>query len=132
MESFPVDIFILFMMNSTKIRCSCLPTSKVEGVLTLPSLIMMLSTRKTSLEKVRANQENMGTGRNVLEALDKMLHGSIDAEDLNFPELIETYEQHTGMGLFGNLSGFSLVIYHPYGTAMEPNYYDGGVERNGE
>ncbi|OQV26228.1 hypothetical protein BV898_00346 [Hypsibius exemplaris] len=132
-ESFPVDIFVLFMMNSTKIRCSCLPVSKVEGVLTLPSLNMMVSTRKlnqnsSELDRMRIRQENIGSGRPVLDMLDEMLHHL--GPDHSLPDLPEKYEEYAGMGLYGNLSGFSLVIFHPYGMVSENTYYDSGSDRN--
>lgn len=93
----------------------------------------MVSTRKYSsavdMEKVRIKPEHLVSGRPVLEMLDDMLHQM--GPEFRFPDFVDKYEEYGGLGLYGNLSGFSLVIFHPYGTVSESVYYEAPGERAG-
>ena len=93
----------------------------------------MVSTRKlnqnaSEMDRMRVRQETIGSGRPVLDMLEEMLHHL--GPDHSLPDLPEKYEEFAGMGLYGNLSGFSLVIFHPYGMVTENAYYESATDRS--
>ncbi|XP_037087739.1 transmembrane protein KIAA1109 homolog [Pollicipes pollicipes] len=48
--SFPVDVIVFFHMQPSTFRFSCLPVSKVECLLRLPSLDLVFSSKRSDLE----------------------------------------------------------------------------------
>ncbi|XP_046668210.1 transmembrane protein KIAA1109 homolog isoform X3 [Homalodisca vitripennis] len=83
--SFPVDVIVYFHMQPSTFRFSCLPVSRVECMLQLPSLDIVFSSK-------RAETEPSGFG------------GSTTT-----PSAIG------GLSVTGCLADFSVYIFHPYG-----------------
>ena len=48
--SFPVDVMVFFHFQPTIIRLGCLPVSRVECLLHLPSIDLVMSSKKTDLD----------------------------------------------------------------------------------
>ncbi|KAG1701702.1 hypothetical protein GQR58_004725 [Nymphon striatum] len=93
-SSFPVDVIVYFCMQPSILRFSCLPISRVECWLRLPSVDLIFSSKRIedeNISKVGPEQqqftENSGIG--VLSS--------------------------GGISVTACLSDFSLHIFHPYG-----------------
>jgi hypothetical protein len=56
--SFPVDVVVYIRVQPSCIRANCLPVSKVECLLRLPSLDLVFSTKRADVE---ANMISDGT-----------------------------------------------------------------------
>ncbi|XP_075226335.1 transmembrane protein KIAA1109 homolog tweek [Lycorma delicatula] len=84
--SFPVDVIVYFHMQPSTFRFSCLPVSRVECMLQLPSLDIVFSSK-------RAESEVSGTSGN---------NSSLPAA-------------MGGLSVTGCLADFSVYIFHPYG-----------------
>jgi len=83
--SFPVDVIVYFHMQPSTFRFSCLPVSRVECMLQLPSLDIVFSSK-------RAETDESGFG------------GSCTS-----PAAIG------GLSVTGCLADFNVYIFHPYG-----------------
>ncbi|XP_037958120.1 transmembrane protein KIAA1109 homolog isoform X2 [Teleopsis dalmanni] len=91
--SFPVDVIVYFHMQPSTFRFSCLPVSRVECMLQLPSLDIVFSSKR-SLEEEQNQQEHMQlTDRGTDK--DKTPSG--------------------GLSVTGCLADFNVYIFHPYG-----------------
>ncbi|XP_053959947.1 bridge-like lipid transfer protein family member 1 isoform X5 [Anastrepha ludens] len=90
--SFPVDVIVYFHMQPSTFRFSCLPVSRVECMLQLPSLDIVFSSKRSGDEEP-AQQEH---------ALDKTT--------------VEKDKMPTGgLSVTGCLADFNVYIFHPYG-----------------
>lgn len=49
--SFPVDVIVFFHMQPSTFRFSCLPASRVECMLQLPSLDIVFSSKRAETDK---------------------------------------------------------------------------------
>lgn len=85
--SFPVDVIVYFHMQPSTFRFSCLPVSRVECMLQLPSLDIVFSSKRA--EDDLYSEFGDGTP-NVAAAVG-------------------------GLSVTGCLSDFSVYIFHPYG-----------------
>ncbi|XP_058456070.1 bridge-like lipid transfer protein family member 1 isoform X4 [Malaya genurostris] len=83
--SFPVDVVVYFHMQPSTFRFSCLPISRVECMLQLPSLDIIFSSN-------RHEEDSLSMGTNESEA---KLTG--------------------GLSITGCLADFNVYIFHPYG-----------------
>eukprot|EP00095_Tigriopus_kingsejongensis_P008238 maker-scaffold230_size244653-snap-gene-0.11 protein:Tk08238 transcript:maker-scaffold230_size244653-snap-gene-0.11-mRNA-1 annotation:"PREDICTED: uncharacterized protein KIAA1109-like isoform X7" len=101
-SSFPVDVIVYFHMQSSTFRFSCLPVSRVECMLRLPSLDLVFSSKRADGEIVEEFGDSPSKSR---------------WEDL--PESDRSrWEDGTVMGglsVTGCLNDFSLYVFHPYG-----------------
>lgn len=84
--SFPVDVIVYFHMNPSTFRFSCLPVSRVECLLQLPSLNIIFSSKR--------QEEN---------AMNEM-----DSKDAQSAAV-------GGLSVTGCLADFNIYIFHPYG-----------------
>lgn len=50
--SFPVDVIVYLRIQPSTLRFSCLPTSRVECLLKLPSLDLVISTKRAEEELI--------------------------------------------------------------------------------
>ena len=86
--SFPVDVVVYCHVQPSTFRFSCLPVSRVECLLRLPSLHLVFSSKRsenpTSKEEFDSKSSAPDTGGG-------------------------------GLSVTGCLSDFSLYIFHPYG-----------------
>lgn len=85
-SSFPVDVIVYFHMQPSTFRFSCLPVSRVECMLQLPSLDIVFSSK-------RADEEFETFGSDF---------GSMNTAV-------------GGLSVTGCLADFSVYIFHPYG-----------------
>nr|XP_018906485.1 PREDICTED: uncharacterized protein KIAA1109 isoform X3 [Bemisia tabaci] len=83
--SFPVDVIVYFHMKPSAFRFSCLPVSRVECMLQLPSLDIVFSSKRAD----SPNEDDFKTG---------MSNTAVG-----------------GLSVTGCLADFSLYIFHPYG-----------------
>ncbi|BFF95237.1 transmembrane protein KIAA1109 homolog [Drosophila madeirensis] len=88
--SFPVDVIVYFHMQPSTFRFSCLPVSRVECMLQLPSLDIVFSSKRSS-------EEENSSGN----------HSS----NHTHPEPLPT----GGLSVTGCLADFNVFIFHPYG-----------------
>lgn len=87
--SFPVDVIVYFHMQPSTFRFSCLPTSRVECMLQLPSLDIVFSSKRSADEEASTAQPQTDKDK------DKMPTG--------------------GLSVTGCLADFNVYIFHPYG-----------------
>ncbi|XP_029046657.1 transmembrane protein KIAA1109 homolog isoform X1 [Osmia bicornis bicornis] len=92
--SFPVDVIVYFHMQPSTFRFSCLPVSRVECMLQLPSLDIVFSSKRAEEELVEFREykspNTQTTGKEAGSAIG-------------------------GLSVTGCLADFSVYIFHPYG-----------------
>lgn len=91
--SFPVDVIVYFHMQPSTFRFSCLPVSRVECMLQLPSLDIVFSSK-------RQDDERYGTPSTGGDAAENRGSG--------------------GLSVTGCLADFNVFIFHPYGGGKKP------------
>ena len=96
--SYPVDVIVYFHMKSNQFRFSCLPVSRVECMLTLPSLDLVFSSKRSENE---APDEYFGMKR--------------EPSTSNFEEKMKGNAGIGGLSVTGCLADFSMHVFHPYG-----------------
>lgn len=111
--SFPVDVIVYFRMQPSILRFSCLPVSRVECLLRLPSVDLVFSSKRA--------EEDLYAGSTTIQ-LDNM--GNIKSkspvprrQSKIRPPVDSTVSQTAvgGLSMTGCLADFSLYIFHPYG-----------------
>jgi hypothetical protein len=100
-NSFPVDIVVVARVQPSSIRISCLPTSRVECLMKIPSLDIAFSSKPSPNKTI-----NKSTIRD--DTISSQRSQSSDSGALR------TYDSG-GISFTICLSRFSLCIYHPYG-----------------
>ncbi|XP_020299521.1 uncharacterized protein KIAA1109 isoform X8 [Pseudomyrmex gracilis] len=89
--SFPVDVIVYFHMQPSTFRFSCLPVSRVECMLQLPSLDIVFSSKRAEEELIEFREfKSQTTGKETGSAIG-------------------------GLSVTGCLADFSVYIFHPYG-----------------
>nr|XP_031841602.1 transmembrane protein KIAA1109 isoform X3 [Nomia melanderi] len=92
--SFPVDVIVYFHMQPSTFRFSCLPLSRVECMLQLPSLDIIFSSKRAEEELIEFREYKspgtQSTGKESSSAIG-------------------------GLSVTGCLADFSIYIFHPYG-----------------
>ena len=71
-SSFPVDVVVYLQVKPSLIRFTCLPVSRVECLLRLPSLDVVFSTKKADTEEgasYEASLPNKGKGICIVSLL---------------------------------------------------------------
>ncbi|EZA51340.1 hypothetical protein X777_10025 [Ooceraea biroi] len=89
--SFPVDVIVYFHMQPSTFRFSCLPVSRVECMLQLPSLDIIFSSKRAEEELIEFREFKSPTAGK------------------------ETGSAIGGLSVTGCLADFSVYIFHPYG-----------------
>ncbi|KAK2588447.1 hypothetical protein KPH14_004440 [Odynerus spinipes] len=92
--SFPVDVIVYFHMQPSTFRFSCLPVSRVECMLQLPSLDIVFSSKRAEEELIEFREYKSP----VTQTTGK-----------------ETGSAIGGLSVTGCLADFSVYIFHPYG-----------------
>ncbi|CAG9815067.1 unnamed protein product [Phaedon cochleariae] len=87
--SFPVDVIVYFHMQPSTFRFSCLPVSRVECLLQLPSLDIVFSSKR---------------------AEDELLYSEFGDDAPN-----SAATAVGGLSVTSCLSDFSVYVFHPYG-----------------
>ncbi|XP_063974640.1 bridge-like lipid transfer protein family member 1 isoform X5 [Diachasmimorpha longicaudata] len=95
--SFPVDVIVYFHSQPSTFRFSCLPVSRVECMLQLPSLDIVASSKRAEEELPEFNEssnhhQGNSSGRSR-----------------------ESESAIGGLSVTGCLADFSVYIFHPYG-----------------
>ncbi|XP_061939071.1 bridge-like lipid transfer protein family member 1 isoform X15 [Apis cerana] len=92
--SFPVDVIVYFHMQPSTFRFSCLPVSRVECILQLPSLDIIFSSKRAEEELIEFREykspSTQSSGKEAGSAIG-------------------------GLSVTGCLADFSVYIFHPYG-----------------
>ena len=96
--SYPVDVIVYFHMKSNQFRFSCLPVSRVECLLTLPSLDLVFSSKRS---------EN--------DSSDEQFGAKKDSSASNFDDRKKETAGIGGLSVTGCLADFSMYVFHPYG-----------------
>lgn len=60
--SFPVDVIVYFHMQPSTFRFSCLPVSRVECLLQLPSLDIVFSSKRQEDDQINSDNDKTPTG----------------------------------------------------------------------
>ncbi|XP_072351818.1 bridge-like lipid transfer protein family member 1 isoform X7 [Scyliorhinus torazame] len=136
-SSFPVDVVVYVRVQPSQIKFSCLPVSRVECMLKLPSLDLVFSSNRSDLEslgfshtfdgaqvtasatsllaqtvlKTAANKT--GTSSGFGSPLGRSRHSSSQS-DLSYSSTTAS-----GLSFTACMSDFSLYVFHPYGTGKQ-------------
>uniref|UniRef100_A0A1I8N1J1 Bridge-like lipid transfer protein family member 1 C-terminal domain-containing protein n=1 Tax=Musca domestica TaxID=7370 RepID=A0A1I8N1J1_MUSDO len=100
--SFPVDVIVYFHMQPSTFRFSCLPVSRVECMLQLPSLDIVFSSKRS------ADEDNQ---QNPFESNSSTAGGAATSG----PEKDKDKTPQGGLSVTGCLADFNVFIFHPYG-----------------
>ncbi|CAG2107288.1 unnamed protein product, partial [Medioppia subpectinata] len=103
--SFPVDVIVYFHVQPTVVRFCCLPVSRVECLLHLPSIDLVFSSKRSSNEELPSGQ---------CSPPKYSRYGHKTSTESN-PTASTTNTSMGGLSVTGCLADFSLYIFHPYG-----------------
>ena len=124
-SSFPVDVVVFINVQPSDIRFSCLPISKVECLLRIPSLDFVISSTSTpyNLNNTKSPQASA-----TKKARSQM--GNQKSKNVSFSQ--ETTEADVGgFCVTACLSRFSFCIFHPYGkqygSTSERSFVESGM-----
>ncbi|CAL8291970.1 unnamed protein product [Gadus morhua 'NCC'] len=138
-SSFPVDVVVYVRVQPSQIRFSCLPMSRVECMLKLPSLDLVFSSNRGELE-VPAVAAHPNDGQHIPPSTPPGQHipkpppgkaspllgsplgrsrQSSSQSDLSGPP---ANSSSSGLSFTACMSDFSLYVFHPYGAGKQkPN-----------
>ena len=105
-SSFPVDIVVVARIQPSNIRISCLPASRVECLMRIPSLDLAYSSKPSPNKGF-----NKGCFRNQTSLQDFLSTPRSSSFDSGSTRSYDS----GGISFTICLSRFSLFIYHPYG-----------------
>uniref|UniRef100_A0A182XZU0 Bridge-like lipid transfer protein family member 1 C-terminal domain-containing protein n=1 Tax=Anopheles stephensi TaxID=30069 RepID=A0A182XZU0_ANOST len=94
MPHFPVDVVVYFHMQPSTFRFSCLPVSRVECMLQLPSLDIIFSSNRQD-DDTSGGHTSSGGESTAMPGGDGKVAG--------------------GLSVTGCLADFNVYIFHPYG-----------------
>uniref|UniRef100_T1KK05 Bridge-like lipid transfer protein family member 1 C-terminal domain-containing protein n=1 Tax=Tetranychus urticae TaxID=32264 RepID=T1KK05_TETUR len=119
--SFPVDVIVYLHMQPSVLRFSCLPVSRVECLLQLPSVDLVFSSKRLQDElDMSLPQQPLGKNMPFSSSCGPSRAGNIkyghkrSASDFRHPQH-QTETSIGGLSMTGCLADFSLYIFHPYG-----------------
>ncbi|XP_053700675.1 bridge-like lipid transfer protein family member 1 isoform X3 [Synchiropus splendidus] len=138
-SSFPVDVVVYVRVQPSQIRFSCLPMSRVECMLKLPSLDLVFSSNRGELENPTGSHPTDGPhppsstppGQHVPKLptskaspllgspLGRTRHSSSQS-DLTGPS-----SNSSGLSFTACMSDFSLYVFHPYGAGKQKSAVTG-------
>ncbi|XP_027856720.1 bridge-like lipid transfer protein family member 1 isoform X7 [Xiphophorus couchianus] len=138
-SSFPVDVVVYVRVQPSQIRFSCLPMSRVECMLKLPSLDLVFSSNRGELETPTGTNPTDGPhapsstppGQHDPKAppsraspqlgspLGRSRHSSSQS-DLTAPP-----SNSSGLSFTACMSDFSLYVFHPYGAGKQKSAVTG-------
>lgn len=130
--SFPVDVIVYLHVQQSVLRFSCLPTSRVECLLQLPSVDLVFSSKRIEdeLSDLNSHSSPQCTSTNIFthkRTQSATLPGSVTfGNKFGHRRLGSDYRHHQGqdasiggLSVTGYLADFSLYIFHPY-TSTKP------------
>ncbi|XP_053209685.1 bridge-like lipid transfer protein family member 1 [Panonychus citri] len=119
--SFPVDVIVYLHMQPSVLRFSCLPVSRVECLLQLPSVDLVFSSKRLQDElDINLPQQPLGKNFPYSTSCGPSRTGNVkhghkrSASDYRHPQH-QTETSIGGLSMTGCLADFSLYIFHPYG-----------------
>ncbi|XP_056282679.1 bridge-like lipid transfer protein family member 1 isoform X10 [Pseudoliparis swirei] len=138
-SSFPVDVVVYVRVQPSQIRFSCLPMSRVECMLKLPSLDLVFSSNRGELETPTGAHPAEGShhpsstppGQHIPKPppskaspllgspLGRSRHSSSQS-DLTGPP-----SSSSGLSFTACMSDFSLFVFHPYGAGKQKSAVTG-------
>uniref|UniRef100_A0A672JB32 Si:ch211-233a24.2 n=1 Tax=Salarias fasciatus TaxID=181472 RepID=A0A672JB32_SALFA len=136
-SSFPVDVVVYVRVQPSQIRFSCLPMSRVECMLKLPSLDLVFSSNRGELETPTGTHPADGShppsstppGQHIPKLpptspllgspLGRSRHSSSQS-DLTGPP-----SNSSGLSFTACMSDFSLYVFHPYGAGKQKSAVTG-------
>ncbi|XP_069098559.1 bridge-like lipid transfer protein family member 1 isoform X3 [Pleurodeles waltl] len=139
-SSFPVDVVVYVRVQPSQIKFSCLPVSRVECMLKLPSLDLVFSSNRTELETLGThpsdatsvssiNLQNglkmalkpgmQGSSPNLGSPLGRSRHSSSQSD------LTSSNCSSSGLSFTACMSDFSLYVFHPYGAGKQKTAVSG-------
>uniref|UniRef100_A0A3B3YWT1 Bridge-like lipid transfer protein family member 1 C-terminal domain-containing protein n=1 Tax=Poecilia mexicana TaxID=48701 RepID=A0A3B3YWT1_9TELE len=136
-SSFPVDVVVYVRVQPSQIRFSCLPMSRVECMLKLPSLDLVFSSNRRELETPTGTNPTDGphppsstppgqhgpklppTSPQLGSPLGRSRHSSSQS-DLTGPP-----SNSSGLSFTACMSDFSLYVFHPYGAGKQKSAVTG-------
>ncbi|KAB0396757.1 hypothetical protein E2I00_015079, partial [Balaenoptera physalus] len=136
-SSFPVDVVVY----PSQIKFSCLPVSRVECMLKLPSLDLVFSSNRGELETLGATYpaETLSPGGNAPQSGTKTSAsktGTPGLSGLGSPlgrsrhsssqsDLTSSSSSSSGLSFTACMSDFSLYVFHPYGAGKQKTAVSG-------
>ncbi|MEE6461639.1 hypothetical protein FKM82_001355 [Ascaphus truei] len=127
--------------SPSQIKFSCLPVSRVECMLKLPSLDLVFSSNRSELEtlgaghpsdtsvgnlsmpsgsKTNMNKSGMsGTSTGIGSPLGRTRHSSSQSD------LTSSSSNSSGLSFTACMSDFSLYVFHPYGAGKQKSTVSG-------
>ncbi|XP_077332973.1 bridge-like lipid transfer protein family member 1 isoform X5 [Lithobates pipiens] len=140
-SSFPVDVVVYVRVQPSQIKFSCLPVSRVECMLKLPSLDLVFSSNRSDLEtlgsahpsdasvgnlsmpsgsKASLNKSGMtGPSPGLGSPLGRTRHSSSQSD------LTNSSSNSSGLSFTACMSDFSLYVFHPYGAGKQKSGVSG-------
>ncbi|XP_058888337.1 bridge-like lipid transfer protein family member 1 isoform X4 [Acipenser ruthenus] len=134
-SSFPVDVVVYVRVQPSQIKFSCLPMSRVECMLKLPSLDLVFSSNRGELEtpatthtadggppagpttplvqNVLKTAANKGPSPGLGSPLGRTRHSSSQSD------LASSNASSSGLSFTACMSDFSLYVFHPYGAGKQ-------------
>ncbi|XP_028932278.1 transmembrane protein KIAA1109 homolog isoform X4 [Ornithorhynchus anatinus] len=140
-SSFPVDVVVYVRVQPSQIKFSCLPVSRVECMLKLPSLDLVFSSNRGELEtlgttypteslspgssaslsgtKTSANKTGTPGSSGLGSPLGRSRHSSSQSD------LTSSSSSSSGLSFTACMSDFSLYVFHPYGAGKQKTAVSG-------
>ncbi|XP_072563835.1 bridge-like lipid transfer protein family member 1 isoform X4 [Paramormyrops kingsleyae] len=134
-SSFPVDVVVYVRVQPSQIRFSCLPMSRVECMLKLPSLDLVFSSNRGELELPGSVHQNEGphptlSGSPLAHSVLKVSTTKASSPGLGSPlgrsrhsssqsDLTGPPSNSSGLSFTACMSDFSLYVFHPYGAGKQ-------------
>ncbi|XP_075785952.1 bridge-like lipid transfer protein family member 1 isoform X10 [Pelodiscus sinensis] len=140
-SSFPVDVVVYVRVQPSQIKFSCLPVSRVECMLKLPSLDLVFSSNRGELETLATifSAENLAVGGSTSQTGSKNSvnkTGLPGSSGLGSPlgrtrhsssqsDLTSSSSNSSGLSFTACMSDFSLYVFHPYGAGKQKSAVTG-------
>ncbi|XP_030168991.1 transmembrane protein KIAA1109 homolog isoform X5 [Lynx canadensis] len=140
-SSFPVDVVVYVRVQPSQIKFSCLPVSRVECMLKLPSLDLVFSSNRGELETLGTTYptETLSPGGNTTQSGTKTSSsktGIPGSSGLGSPlgrsrhsssqsDLTSSSSSSSGLSFTACMSDFSLYVFHPYGAGKQKTAVSG-------
>ncbi|KAB1282163.1 Transmembrane protein [Camelus dromedarius] len=140
-SSFPVDVVVYVRVQPSQIKFSCLPVSRVECMLKLPSLDLVFSSNRGELETLgtACPAETFPPGANAAQSGMKTCAGKTatpGSSGLGSPlgrsrhsssqsDLTSSSSSSSGLSFTACMSDFSLYVFHPYGAGKQKTAVSG-------
>ncbi|XP_077093495.1 bridge-like lipid transfer protein family member 1 isoform X4 [Siphateles boraxobius] len=140
-SSFPVDVVVYVRVQPSQIRFSCLPMSRVECMLKLPSLDLVFSSNRGELEPTSTTHPS--EGQHTPSSTPPSVHNANRVPGSKGPstglgsplgrsrhhssqsDLTGQPINSSGLSFTACMSDFSLYVFHPYGAGKQKSAVTG-------